>query len=1027
MSTFFSSVVDHVDPDLHISEDVNNSRRAFLSSVTSNLARAAGKFYKKVSDRPEHELHNKRLEVARVLQRHASSYEEWARASQELDFLYGYDSWKSNPVSEEYDYKSISERVAEMRTVRESEDYLKLLFMLRTTLTRNPGNIGNTKLYLHSNIGTKYLIDDYIGECEESLKIILHCKIPAANSGDEVTYLDDHTKLDELLRTRHAFGRTALLLSGGGTMGMLHSGVVQALLECSLLPKIISGSSAGAIVASALCTRTDSELPELLDSFTYFNLDVFEETNNEESIWTRIARFLKHGAWTDISYLVASMREVLGDITFQEAYNRTRRVLNIPVSSASVYEPPRLLNYLTAPNVYIWSAVCASCSVPLIFSSHTLLAKDPRTHEPVPWNPSSQRWIDGSVDNDLPMTRLNEMFNVNHFIVSQVNPHVIPFLKQSIITPDITGATNTLANSAASLVSSAYSAGAKHQIATGLVTNLFAKFAKLTDTAMQLAVSETMHRLLMTSELGFMPNLCTKLRSVLAQTYSGDITILPEVYVSELPRILKNPTPEFLLDAKARGRRATWPKVSIIRNHCAIELALDAAIIELRSRTIFNAMVVGARKLSFPYSYFQQHQQSVLRWTRRRSHDQRRDGNVSVSSFTSLPAQMYESTSSLGAPPSLIMPDLSGHSSNLRARPGSSRTAGQVTIVTPDSEQYLHDIQPFDGTHSISIAQDDVSPDDFGFDSEMEMEEGDEGDEEDSGEGEDGSDEGYMMGVFPEDTDFDIGSPVERMQEPDTAYTGQSPSSQYPPRVLQRPFVGRTNSGFSPPNSPYHQRRSSGGNDGYYYNYFNYTPAPSNPAQNGTRSQPSTPGPGLSRRNGSSLNISAQTRYTRPRGATMTSGVPSSSTVYAHAQSLQSSPRARMRTYSDLPTPLTSAHGSSPHQQNSLSMALPPSLDADSGSLKVLSLSRRPSAKRRNYWPLQYETASALIMVPGIPDDEEPLRSGQVTPPLRVARSLSSVTTPGGESDSGRSRQMQSTASESSIKAGGHVVDVLNK
>ena len=26
------------------------------------------------------------------------------------------------------------------------------------------------------------------------------------------------------------------------------------------------------------------------------------------------------------------------------------------------------------------------------------------------------------------MTRLAEMFNVNHFIVSQVNPHVVPFL-----------------------------------------------------------------------------------------------------------------------------------------------------------------------------------------------------------------------------------------------------------------------------------------------------------------------------------------------------------------------------------------------------------------------------------------------------------------------------------------------------------------------------------------------------------------------------------------------------------------------
>ena len=56
------------------------------------------------------------------------------------------------------------------------------------------------------------------------------------------------------------------------------------------------------------------------------------------------------------------------------------------------------------------------------------MAKDPLTGEAVPWNQSPQRWIDGSVDNDLPMTRLSEMFNVNHFIVSQVNPHVVPFI-----------------------------------------------------------------------------------------------------------------------------------------------------------------------------------------------------------------------------------------------------------------------------------------------------------------------------------------------------------------------------------------------------------------------------------------------------------------------------------------------------------------------------------------------------------------------------------------------------------------------
>ena len=87
------------------------------------------------------------------------------------------------------------------------------------------------------------------------------------------------------------------------------------------------------------------------------DLAVFEQEGNEDTVLGKISRFLKNGALFDISHLTRVMREMLGDLTFQEAYNRTRRILNICVSSASLYELPRLLNYVTAPNVLIWSAV----------------------------------------------------------------------------------------------------------------------------------------------------------------------------------------------------------------------------------------------------------------------------------------------------------------------------------------------------------------------------------------------------------------------------------------------------------------------------------------------------------------------------------------------------------------------------------------------------------------------------------------------------------------------------------------------
>ncbi len=39
-----------------------------------------------------------------------------------------------------------------------------------------------------------------------------------------------------------------------------------------------------------------------------------------------------------------------------------------------------------------------------------------------------RRWRDGSLEEDLPMRGLAEMFNVNYFICSQTNPHIVPAL-----------------------------------------------------------------------------------------------------------------------------------------------------------------------------------------------------------------------------------------------------------------------------------------------------------------------------------------------------------------------------------------------------------------------------------------------------------------------------------------------------------------------------------------------------------------------------------------------------------------------
>lgn len=74
-------------------------------------------------------------------------------------------------------------------------------------------------------------------------------------------------KMKFFTQTRHSYGRTALMLSGGAGFGRYHNGVIMTLFEQDLLPNIIVGSSAGSLVAAGLCTFKRHEL----NNFKFFN------------------------------------------------------------------------------------------------------------------------------------------------------------------------------------------------------------------------------------------------------------------------------------------------------------------------------------------------------------------------------------------------------------------------------------------------------------------------------------------------------------------------------------------------------------------------------------------------------------------------------------------------------------------------------------------------------------------------------------------------------------------------------------
>src|SRR5690606_34570171 len=171
--------------------------------------------------------------------------------SEEYDRLSGAEDWKEIDRSPYYDYELIRNRLAQIRQARERGDVNKLVFHLHEGLHGNLGNISNPMLYRFSRVGTKRLIENYLAEVSTALNYLCD------NEFEEFPFKD---KLDFFATTGQAFGQSCLMLSGGAALGLFHIGVCKALWEQGLLPSVISGSSAGSIIASVVGSHDDSEM-----------------------------------------------------------------------------------------------------------------------------------------------------------------------------------------------------------------------------------------------------------------------------------------------------------------------------------------------------------------------------------------------------------------------------------------------------------------------------------------------------------------------------------------------------------------------------------------------------------------------------------------------------------------------------------------------------------------------------------------------------------------------------------------------
>lgn len=277
------------------------------------------------------------------------------------------DCRRNNPTSRHYDWRLITERLNSLAAAREDNNFQQLVNLLRSGLVRNLGNITSPKLYNRSFSGTKYIIEEYISQVAESVEDI--SKLPTTAPSDlhqnsSGATLTNQMKLDFIHDTRQAFGRSTLVLQGGAIFGMCHLGVVKALFQRGLLPRIITGTATGALIAALVSIHTHEELPAVLagegidlSAFSAKNVALKETGGREtsQSRWNtlvrRMRRFFREGYFLDVTVLEDCVRANVGDLTFEEAYNRSKRILNITVATEGHNGVPTLLNYLTAPNV----------------------------------------------------------------------------------------------------------------------------------------------------------------------------------------------------------------------------------------------------------------------------------------------------------------------------------------------------------------------------------------------------------------------------------------------------------------------------------------------------------------------------------------------------------------------------------------------------------------------------------------------------------------------------------------------------
>lgn len=440
----------------------------------------------------------------------APTYAAWKQAAEAIDGLTGAAVWRADDDGPWYDVGLLRSDLNSLARLRAAGDGGALVQVLTASVYRHQADVSAPELYEVALGGTKHIVGAWLDEVEASMRWLAQHPVRGLSEAD---------KRARFLQAWQVYGRSALLLSGGATWGFHHLGVVKALFDNGALPHILSGASTGAMIAAGMCTRTDAELKALFEDLSVLRLDGLLPVGLRKAASTH--------AWLDPDRLLDVIRHNVGEWTFAEAFARSGRALNISVSPTRSRQKPRLLSHLTAPDVLVASAALASSALPGLFPPVVLEQRVDGVVQPYA---PHERWADGSIYGDLPKLRLARLHNVNHFVVSQTNPHVAPLLRATGghgVGPAVAGAAT----------------------ATARTQGAFA--ADLARRALPIPAGR---------------ELADRAYALVTQDYRGDIDIHPRFRPELLTKMVKNPSRADLATFVHEGERATWPKLALIRD-----------------------------------------------------------------------------------------------------------------------------------------------------------------------------------------------------------------------------------------------------------------------------------------------------------------------------------------------------------------------------------------------------------------------------------------------------------------------------